>query len=204
MYTGRVSVFSGVSICTFAPVSVFVLLHLRCQYLYCCTSKASKLSTSWRFWGPRAPALRSPPFLATYFEGKQVNRLPAQDSEVRARLRSARLEYLLSRHPRCSLSLHPLLPNADVCWRMLTYADVRWMASACPHTTCLAYADVCWRMLTYADVCWRMLNGIRLPPQYADVRWRMPNGIRLPAYYIYMYMYTYKSMYLYAYLYLYL
>jgi hypothetical protein len=51
-----------------------------------------------------------------------------------------------------------LLTHAEVCWRMLTYADV-----------CLChrhersyqrlhsgFADVCWRMLTYADVCWRM------------------------------------------------
>jgi hypothetical protein len=38
---------------------------------------------------------------------------------------------------------------ADVCWRMLTYADVYW------------HEDVCWRMLTYADVCWRMLTYAR-------------------------------------------
>jgi hypothetical protein len=47
-----------------------------------------------------------------------------------------------------------VLTHADVCCRILTYADVY---DACWRM--LPYADVCWRMLTYADAydaCWRM------------------------------------------------
>ncbi len=49
---------------------------------------------------------------------------------------------------------------ADVCWRMLTYADVRAGQQQIYERREMY---VCWRMLTYADVCWRMLT-------YADVR----------------------------------
>jgi hypothetical protein len=75
-----------------------------------------------------------------------------------------------------------MLAYADVCWRMLTYAEAqdesyRMTASVCWRM--LTYADVCWRMLTYADVCWRMLAfaaGLTLVGSmltYADVCWRM-------------------------------
>jgi hypothetical protein len=63
---------------------------------------------------------------------------------------------------------HPqvLCHCGDVCWRMLTYADVCWHADVCWRMLTYAdvcwHADVCWRVLTYADVCWRMLT-------YADV-----------------------------------
>jgi hypothetical protein len=43
----------------------------------------------------------------------------------------------------------------DACWRVPTYADV-CCADVCWRM--LTYADVCWRMLTYANVCWRMLT----------------------------------------------
>jgi hypothetical protein len=43
----------------------------------------------------------------------------------------------------------PPTPGADVCWRMLTNADVK------RHRYSASYPR-CWRMLTYADVCWRM------------------------------------------------
>jgi hypothetical protein len=46
-----------------------------------------------------------------------------------------------------------MLTYADVCWRMLTYADGRGVL-------CARGCHVCWRMLTYADVCWRMLMRI--------------------------------------------
>jgi hypothetical protein len=54
----------------------------------------------------------------------------------------------------------------DVCWRMLTYADVCRRAKELADLT---YADVCWRMLTYADVCRRakeladLYQGLTLP-----------------------------------------
>jgi hypothetical protein len=71
---------------------------------------------------------------------------------------------------------------ADVCWRMLAYADV------CKQTGTRSLPSkqacyVCWRMLTYADVCWRMLTywdalvaleaGVLRMLTYADVCWRM-------------------------------
>ncbi len=65
-----------------------------------------------------------------------------------------------------------MLTYADVCWRMLTYADVCvcWhmltYAGVCWRMRMLTYADVCWGLLKYAGVCWRMLA-------YADVCWRM-------------------------------
>ena len=45
---------------------------------------------------------------------------------------------------------------ADVCWRMLTYADEGScslpLALMLTHAAMLTYAaDVCWRMLAYAD-----------------------------------------------------
>jgi hypothetical protein len=69
-------------------------------------------------------------------------------------------------------------PDADDCWRMLTYAiymnmyvyvDICYMNKQEPRgdaprsLSCsrrmLTYADVCWRMLTYADIySWRMLT----------------------------------------------
>jgi hypothetical protein len=60
---------------------------------------------------------------------------------------------------------------ADVCWRILTYAETadaagRVHSSSNTSSRMLTYADVCWRMLTYADLCWFMLT-------YADVCWRM-------------------------------
>jgi hypothetical protein len=58
------------------------------------------------------------------------------------------------RHDR---ALHPYADvccvYADVCWRMLTYAD-RHDLKALRHDRALSsHADVCWRMLTYAGVC---------------------------------------------------
>ena len=52
-------------------------------------------------------------------------------------------------------ALNQFMTYADVCWRMLTYADVscrQWTASTRTRSTNL------WRTLTYADVCWRMLT----------------------------------------------
>jgi len=68
------------------------------------------------------------------------------------------------------------LTYADVCWRMLAYADV-CLLQVCSATTavgsaaCHRCAQVCWRMLTYADVCWRMLA-------YADARKRATGARR--------------------------
>ena len=53
---------------------------------------------------------------------------------------------------------------ADVCWRMLTYADPQDLKALRHDCALSSYADVCWRMLTYAGVysyagvCWRMLT----------------------------------------------
>jgi hypothetical protein len=59
-----------------------------------------------------------------------------------------------------------LTSYADVCWRLLTSADVCCLLYL-PGPPQDAHADlVWWRMLTYADVCWRMLT-------YADVCWSM-------------------------------
>jgi hypothetical protein len=87
-----------------------------------------------------------------------------------------------------------LLTNADVCWRMLTYADVcrrfsRWcptaMVNQSPANNTKVRLKWCtgtkenWRrvhhprsgMLTYPDVCWRMLSPS--PANNTQVCWRM-------------------------------
>jgi hypothetical protein len=48
-----------------------------------------------------------------------------------------------------------MLAYADVCWRMLTYADV-FSQQSCTEPS--RRRPISWRMLTYADVCWRMLT----------------------------------------------
>ncbi len=74
--------------------------------------------------------------------------------------------------------------KADVCWRILTYADVCCLTDI-THTI-LSALDVCWRLLTSADFCWRMLTYAasqtsRAPYperlcqrlQFADICWHM-------------------------------
>jgi hypothetical protein len=46
-----------------------------------------------------------------------------------------------------------MLAYADVCWRMLPFADVIYRDLGHGRSTYATYADVCWRMLTYAGVC---------------------------------------------------
>ncbi len=54
---------------------------------------------------------------------------------------------------------------SDVCWCMLTYADVHSLTSARLWSAAFSSvhnylnANVCWRMLAYADICWRMLTS---------------------------------------------
>ena len=61
---------------------------------------------------------------------------------------------------------------ADVCWRMLTYAEAcvppMRSFSACLH------ADICWRMLTYADVCWLCWRMPTLRRQVEDAIFAKP------------------------------
>jgi hypothetical protein len=57
----------------------------------------------------------------------------------------------------------------EVCWRMLTYADV------------------CWRILTYADVCWRMPRMLKMAQRQEEVCWRMLTYIYV-CIYVCMYM----------------
>jgi hypothetical protein len=86
---------------------------------------------------------------------------------------------------------------ADVCWRMLAYADV------CKQTGTRSLPSkqacyVCWRMLTYADVCWRTGTS-SLPSKQA-------------CYYICLlvqcvyryYLCMYVCMYIYIYIYIYI
>jgi hypothetical protein len=49
------------------------------------------------------------------------------------------------------------LTHADVCWRMLTYADV-CLPGVFKKKVYLDERAYRWRMLTYADACWRMLT----------------------------------------------
>jgi len=59
---------------------------------------------------------------------------------------------------RVSYSICGLSVSSDVCWRMLTYADVYWVSYSISGLS--VSSDVCWRMLTYADVCWRMQSKL--------------------------------------------
>jgi hypothetical protein len=64
-----------------------------------------------------------------------------------------------------------MLPYANVCWRMLTYAVAYARSSRLPRARRRRWhAGVCWRMLAYAGVCWRMLA---YAVAYAGVCWRM-------------------------------
>ena len=55
---------------------------------------------------------------------------------------------------------------ADVCWRMLTYADVCGCDQHYSHP--LTYADVCWRMLTYVGATGiTLFRSDRLPSALA-------------------------------------
>jgi hypothetical protein len=62
-------------------------------------------------------------------------------------------------HLKCCTS--EVWKHADVCWRMLTSADVCWLKYVWVHTFQVLYissVETCWHMLTYADVCWRLLT----------------------------------------------
>ncbi len=80
----------------------------------------------------------------------------------------------------------------QVCWRMLTCADVSWRMLHSSQKNAraagmLTYADVCWHMLTCADVCCIRVSKMRELQicaccwygvllrmlTYADVCWRM-------------------------------
>jgi hypothetical protein len=73
----------------------------------------------------------------------------------------------------------------DVCWRMLTHANVYRSLTLCGHGHVVllslgapaargVWVGVRGGMLTYADVCWHvMLLSLGAPAPYADVCWHM-------------------------------